>query len=110
MVKQFLIMLLCATSAMAFAVELSWDANSPEENVIGYKAYVRNRTTQKPFVAWSTVHTQTSVVLQNLSSNHKYEFRVTAFNTSAESGYSNPVYIGAPVSKIKIKRLRGSIR
>jgi hypothetical protein len=111
MVKQLLIILLCATSAYAMSVELQWDANK-ESNLAGYKAYARDMSVEgSSFTLLSTVHKQTMVRLENLSSAHKYIFVVTAYNSDGhESTYSNKVYVGLPVKQMKLKTLRGSIR
>lgn len=106
------VLLLIPAVALAGAVQLEWDHNT-ESDLAGYRCYFRQRY---PAVAGYSLYTSVPVgvnrcTLNNMSSSRKYEYRVTAYNTSAqESGYSNAVYIGEKVVRPRMKKFTGSFR
>lgn len=107
MVKWLTIILLAvALPATAMDVYLKWDANT-ESDLAGYKCYYRGKNVST-FTRYTTVYgfaNQTSAcncVIKNLVANGRYNYVVTAFSGSAESGYSNQVNVGATTVKRSI--------
>lgn len=86
------IVLFLLIPCLAMAVEFKWDANPPEENVIGYIAYWHE--TNDPITVYNLNVgnvTEISFDEQVLEPNTEYTFWVTAYNSVDESGPSNTV-------------------
>jgi len=89
---------------------LQWDANT-ESDLAGYKCYYRAIPGGEYTIAATVLAPTTTCTVSDLTSNGKYEFRVTAYNTGAlESGYSNAVFINTYQSKHSAKKIGGSIK
>jgi hypothetical protein len=84
----FLSILLFSFPAFAADVTLQWDANPPEDQVVGYKLYYNE---------WSQlVGNVTEYTLTNLTPGDTYSIHATAYNNYEESGPSNTVTYDAP--------------
>lgn len=86
------IVLFLLIPCLAMAVEFKWDANPPEENVIGYIVYWHE--TNDPITVYNLNVgnvTEISFDEQVLEPNTEYTFWVTAYNSVDESGSSNTV-------------------
>jgi fibronectin type 3 domain-containing protein len=110
MVRIVLCILLMASMAYAETISLQWDANT-ESDLAGYRVYQQRPVKYRGFSAYTTVRApMTKITFTGMSSNHKYYFAVTAFNTSGlESTFSNVVPVGAPTAQQR-GLISGSIR
>jgi fibronectin type 3 domain-containing protein len=96
MVKITLWILLFASTVCAENIHLKWDANS-ETDLAGYRVYHQRPVRSRGFSQYTTIRGATEVTFTGMSSNHKYYFGVTAFNTAdMESGLSNIVPVNVP--------------
>lgn len=83
-----LILVFLLRLALGAEVVLIWDRNLPDEQVIGYRVY----DTARPFANT----TSNRITLSNISTSRRYQFTVTAINSTAESGHSNMVEVLIP--------------
>lgn len=102
-----LLLSLLSIVAHSASIQLQWDANS-ESDLLGYKIY-RSNTNIKPFKNVSTLHKQTTVIFNNISSGKPYYWAVTAFSSFAESDYSNIVYMYQPLPPLGLTAIFNGI-
>lgn len=83
--------LLIATLATAATVQLTWDANSAAEQVVGYHLYERFGTN------WTRIQSvATNVVTLSNVVEGAHTWAVTATNAVGESGLSQPLTLAIP--------------
>jgi hypothetical protein len=87
-----------AAHALSAEVDVSWDANSPEDEVKYYNVYYGNYSgNTKTFLFTNrTSTTKTYKSIKNLPTDKKLYFRVTAVNSTTQSMYSNKVKVNFP--------------
>ena len=90
----------------AQSVTLAWDANPPEDNVVGYRLYYGSTTTGEytASIDISGGLLQTPVV--DLVEGRTYYFALTAYNSCCESLFSDEVVYTVPRPPVKPARLR----
>lgn len=103
-----LIVALFASTSFPAVVTLTWDANT-EDDLAGYKVYVKGKSSPLPFTsAPNTVITGTTAITSGLNLLERYLFAVTAYNISGmESSYSNIVEICFlfPPSNVRVSNI-----
>jgi fibronectin type 3 domain-containing protein len=95
--KIVIIVLLIVTlvsQVKASTVELSWLPNS-ESNVIGYRVYYGNQS--YAYTKFLNPGNATVIEIGDLTDGNTYYFAVTAFNSNAESDFSDEVSIYLPL-------------
>jgi hypothetical protein len=91
----------CETCAEGVPITLAWDANAPEDMVVGYRVYLGPSEDATTMVMVDDVAVTTLEDAANptvtydawldfmLSYGDQACFRLTAYNTAGESGFSN---------------------
>lgn len=100
------ILLLFAINAHAFSVGLAWDANT-ESDLSGYKVY-HSTVNVKPFTLVGST-SLTTYTVPNMESGVAHYFAVTAYNSTAESEYSNIVYLLIPNAPTRVEVILNSL-
>jgi len=92
-----LALLVLTVTANAVTARLAWDANPPEDNVIGYRLYtstVDGDYTNAQVIQLGNV---TTGVVTDLLPGNTYHFVVTAYNSVGESGFSSQASLSLPL-------------
>lgn len=82
------VLLLLSSVCFAGSVAIQWDANNPIEGVNEYRVYRNGQRIART--------SGTAISFANVSSGRPYRYQVTAVNSTAESGFSNPADIIMP--------------
>ena len=106
----FLFVLFFSAVVFAGTVKLAWDANS-ESDLQGYKIYYKTGSSGAPYNGIGAEEGPSGIIvplsamedpenpvftLSGIPDGQRYYLAVTAYNDSAESGYSNEVVFDAP--------------
>jgi hypothetical protein len=87
----------------AASVTLSWDPNSPAENVVGYRLYYGTESRNYTFMI--DLREETIKKVHNLEKGQNYYFAVTAFNeASQESEFSEEIVASTCTYKLLRKK------
>ena len=83
---------ICTQYAHGASVTLTWDPNSPAENVVGYRLYYGTESRNYEFVIDTTEETLKKI--SGLEKGQKYYFAVTALNEAGqESDFSEEISV-----------------